>query len=67
MRNRQTAESSSSSNNNNSAIPTTSVNYRRPNKSQPNINDTMEFPTLDAAGTENTNTNDKMSNGAGEK
>lgn len=58
----------SSSNNNNSAIPPTSVNFRRPNKSQPNINDTMEFPTLDAAGTESTNTNDKMtSNGAGEK
>ena len=31
-----------------SGIPTTSVNYRRPNKSQPNIMDTMEFPTLDA-------------------
>lgn len=63
MRNRPAGESSSNS----SAIPTTSVNYRRPNKSQPNINDTMEFPTLDAAGTENNNTNDKMSNGAGEK
>jgi len=24
----------------------------------------MEFPTLDAAGTETTNTNDKVSNGA---
>ena len=33
---------------NDSAIPTTSVNYKRPGKSQPNIMDTMEFPTLDA-------------------
>lgn len=41
MRNKTSTESSS-------AIPTTSVNYRRPNKSQPNIMDTMEFPTLDA-------------------
>jgi len=70
MRNRQ-AESGSSgggSSSMNSGIPTTSVNYRRPNKSQPNINDTMEFPTLDAAGTEGSaNANDKLSNGAGEK
>jgi len=36
-----------------SAIPTTSVNYRRPNKSQPNINDTLEFPTLDATVADN--------------
>lgn len=35
-----------------SAIPSTSVNFNRnrPNKSQPNIMDTMEFPTLDSAG-----------------
>ena len=39
MRNKTTTDS---------AIPTTSVNYRRPNKSQPNIMDTMEFPTLDS-------------------
>lgn len=31
-------------------IPTTSVNYRRPNKSQPNLNDCLEFPSLDATG-----------------
>jgi len=31
-------------------IPTTSVNYRRPNKSQPNLNDCLEFPSLDASG-----------------
>jgi len=29
-------------------IPTNSVNYRRPNKSQPNLNDCLEFPSLDA-------------------
>ncbi len=46
MRNK-TSESSSAY-----EIPTTSVNYRRPNKSQPNINDCLEFPTLDAAGVE---------------
>jgi len=40
MRNKTTTES---------AIPSTSVNYRRPNKAQPNIMDTMEFPTLDSA------------------
>jgi hypothetical protein len=39
MRNKTTTDS---------AIPSTSVNYRRPNKSQPNIMDTMEFPTLDS-------------------
>ena len=44
--------SSSSSSGSNSAIPSTSVNFNRnrPNKSQPNIMDTMEFPTLDAVG-----------------
>ena len=31
-------------------IPSSSVNYRRPNKSQPNLNDCLEFPSLDAAG-----------------
>ena len=40
MRNKTTTDS---------AIPSTSVNYRRPNKAQPNIMDTMEFPTLDSA------------------
>lgn len=63
MRGRQAESSSSSSG---SAIPTTSVNYRRPNKSQPNIMDTMEFPTLDAAGTESTTTTN-TSSGTGEK
>jgi hypothetical protein len=43
MRGKTGNESSSS------AIPTSSVNYRKPNKSQPNIMDTMEFPTLDNA------------------
>jgi hypothetical protein len=38
-----------------SAIPPSSVNFRRPNKSQPNILDTMEFPTLDAAVSDVTN------------
>lgn len=38
---------SSSSSSSSSAIPVTSVNYRKPNKAQPNINDTLEFPTLD--------------------
>lgn len=55
MRNRQSNDTSS-------AIPPTSVNYRRPNKSQPNINDTMEFPTLDSNSTE-TSTGDKLTNG----
>ena len=40
------AESSSGS----SDIPTSSVNYRRPNKAQPNLNDCLEFPSLDAMG-----------------
>lgn len=43
MRNRTGNESSMS------AIPSSSVNYRKSNKSQPNIMDTMEFPTLDNA------------------
>jgi hypothetical protein len=38
-----------------SAIPPSSVNFRRPNKAQPNILDTMEFPTLDAAVSDVTN------------
>jgi hypothetical protein len=60
LRNRDSNSSSTTS-----AIPQSSVNYRRPNKSQPNINDTMEFPTLDSAGAESNN--DKTSNGTGEK
>merc|ERR1712110_72803 len=45
-------------------IPTTSVNYRRPNKSQPNLNDCLEFPSLDAQGTDSV---DKNSTGSTEK
>lgn len=52
------------SNDTSSAIPTTSVNYRRPNKSQPNLNDTSEFPSLDA-GVEPAS-NDKLTNGTNE-
>lgn len=44
LRNRDTKTADKSSDK--YAIPTTSVNYRRPNKSQPNIMDTSEFPTL---------------------
>lgn len=44
MRNR-TAESSGGAG---YEIPTSSVNYRRPNKAQPNFNDCLEFPSLDA-------------------
>lgn len=44
------------------AIPATSVNSRRPNKSQPNIMDTMEFPTLNAAVSEPA-AGEKLSNG----
>lgn len=40
-------------------IPQNSVNYRRPHKSQPNFNDCLEFPSLDAAGTDN---NEKVVN-----
>ena len=47
MRNKPSEGSSSSY-----EIPTSSVNYRRANKAQPNINDCLEFPTLDAAGSE---------------
>jgi len=43
-------------------IPTSSVNYRRPGKAQPNFNDCLEFPSLDATGTEN-----KASNGTDER
>lgn len=46
MRNR-TAESSGGAG---YEIPTSSVNYRRPNKAQPNFNDCLEFPSLDATG-----------------
>lgn len=54
-------------NSSSSAIPPTSVNYRRPNKSQPNINDTLEFPTLDsnAAESSGNNPSDKLTNGSG--
>lgn len=48
-----------------SAIPPTSVNYRR-NKAQPNIMDTSEFPTLDAALTD-VSQNEKVVNGNSEK
>lgn len=48
----KTVESSSSG----YEIPTSSVNYRRPNKAQPNLNDCLEFPSLDAT---NDNTADK--------
>lgn len=47
MRNR--APESSSTSAAGYEIPTSSVNYRRPNKSQPNFNDCLEFPSLDAA------------------
>ena len=46
MRNRSTLQQQ------NEGIPTTSVNYRRVGKAQPSINDTMEFPSLDAAAVE---------------
>jgi len=45
MRGRMGESSSGSSD-----IPTSSVNYRRPNKAQPNLNDCLEFPSLDAMG-----------------
>jgi len=47
---------------NDSAIPSTSVNYRRPNKSQPNLNDAFEFPTLDTVAPTKT-TPEKQVNG----
>lgn len=62
MRAAAAAGSSSSSASGLSGIPTTSVNYRRPNKAQPNINDTMEFPTLDAA--VEPNPSEKLTNGS---
>lgn len=49
MRNRAPESSGSSAG---YEIPTSSVNYRRPNKSQPNLNDCLEFPSLDAAGSD---------------
>lgn len=49
MRNRAPESSGSSAS---YEIPTSSVNYRRPNKSQPNLNDCLEFPSLDAAGSD---------------
>lgn len=62
MRNRGTGESASSYNS--YEIPSSSVNYRRPNKSQPNFNDCLEFPSLDAAGNE---PSDKINNSSGER
>lgn len=50
LRNRAPEASSSSAS---YEIPTSSVNYRRPNKSQPNLNDCLEFPSLDAASDNN--------------
>lgn len=50
MRNR--APESSSTSGGGYEIPSSSVNYRRPNKSQPNFNDCLEFPSLDAAGSD---------------
>ncbi len=41
----RTAEAGSSSG---YEIPMSSVNYRRANKAQPNLNDCLEFPSLDA-------------------
>jgi hypothetical protein len=59
------AAASGSSGSSSSAIPPTSVNYRRPNKSQPNINDTLEFPTLDSNVAESSgNPSDKLTNGS---
>lgn len=49
MRNRAPESSGSSAG---YEIPTSSVNYRRPNKSQPNLNDCLEFPSLDTAGSD---------------
>jgi len=49
-------------------IPTTTTTTtRRGNKSQPNINDTMEFPTLDASGSDNVAQTEKTSNAPGER
>jgi hypothetical protein len=62
LRNKNTESSTTTSS---SAIPPTSVNYRR-NKAQPNIMDTSEFPTLDAALTD-VSQNEKVVNGNSEK
>lgn len=64
MRNRMGGTGESASSYNSYEIPTSSVNYRRANKSQPNFNDCLEFPSLDAAGNENS---EKMNNGSDER
>lgn len=63
MRGRMGEGLSSSSGSGAYEISTSSVNYRRPNKSQPNFNDCLEFPSLDANA--ETQTADNMVNGNG--
>lgn len=62
MRGRMGDESGSSNSGGGYDIPTSSVNYRRPNKSQPNLNDCLEFPTLgnDDGGSGTTGTDERF-------
>lgn len=69
MRNRASAAGGSLASEGSYHIPTSSVNFRRPtggSKAQPNINDTMDFPTL-GGGTETTDKPSHLANGSNEK